>query len=640
MRRFLTQRLTQLTIMLLILVSLALPAAATPVQDEFFLPPGFSVETVIDGLSLPIAFDVARDGRIFVAEKSGRVRVVENGVLLEEPFIDLSHEVNDDQTRGLMGLALHPNFPRTPYIYVTYVYEPAEAKGHPDSGGRVSRLARIEASAADSNVHKPGGFVVLLGKNSTWENIGNPDEGDQPPFSCEDAAGTPVQDCLPAESSAHIIDFVKFGRDGALYVSNGDGTTNFKANHRAQNLDSLAGKILRINPITGQGYATNPFYDGDPNSNRSKIYALGLRNPFRFTFAPNSGELFVADVGNSDWEEINRGRSGANFGWPCFEGREKIQDHPLCDPLHNGDYPATFSAFEYPHAQGFGAVIGGDFYTGRAYPARYRGGYFFHDFNVGALQYLSFGANGAAAVNDFGSAVPAIVQITPSASGDLYLLSLARGALYRLRYNAAAASSSAPAAATDDEIEADAAEEDTASASTAAAAPSGPLPSGAGTGNILREVWTGISGKTVGDLTGLDAFPGSPDQTDLLPALEGPRGSKDYGQRISGYIYPPVTGQYRFWIASDDQSQLWLSTDATPANKQLIAGVTDWTPSREFDKSASQSSPAVTLRAGQRYYIEVLHKQADQKDNVSVAWQPPGGGRSVIDGQYLSPAGE
>jgi hypothetical protein len=290
-------------------------------------------------------------------------------------------------------------------------------------------------------------------------------------------------------------------------------------------------------------------------------------------------------------------------------------------------------------------VIGGDFYTGRSYPARYRGGYFFHDFNVGALQYLSFGANGAAAVNDFGSAVPAIVQITPSASGDLYLLSLARGALYRLRYNAAMASSLAPAATTgdetDSETEAEApAEEDGGSAASAAAAPSGPLPSGAGTGNILREVWTGISGKAVGDLTGLDAFPGSPDQTELLPALEGPRGGKDYGQRISGYIYPPVTGQYRFWIASDDQSQLWLSTDATTANKQLIAGVTDWTPSREYDKSASQASPAVTLRAGQRYYIEVLHKQADQKDNVSVAWQPPGGGRGVIDGQYLSPAGE
>jgi glucose/arabinose dehydrogenase len=634
MRRFLSRQFFPLKAMLLVLLGATMPATAAPVQQEFFLPPGFSVQTVVDGLSLPTAFDVARDGRIFVAEKSGRVRVFQNGVLLEEPFIDLSHEVNDDQTRGMMGLALHPNFPRTPYVYVTYVYEPPEAKGYPDSGGRVSRLARIEASALDSNVHKPGGFVVLMGKNSTWENIGNPDQPDKPPFSCQDEAETPVQDCLPAESSAHVIDFVKFGRDGALYVSNGDGTTNFKANHRAQNLDSLAGKILRINPITGQGYATNPFYDGNPNSNRSKVYVLGMRNPFRFTFSPSSGELFVADVGNSDWEEINRGRSGANFGWPCFEGREKIQDHPLCDPLHNGDAPVTFSAYEYPHAQGFGAVIGGDFYTGRSYPASYRGGYFFHDFNVGVLQYLSFGATGAAAVHDFGTAIPAIVQITPGPSGDLYLLSLARGALYRLRYNAAAAAS-APVQA-----DAETADEDAVASTITSSAPASLAPAGAGTGTILRQVWNGASGKTVGDLTGLEAFPANPDETQLLPALEGPRGGKDYGQRIVGYIHPPLTGQYRFWIASDDQSQLWLSTDDDPANKQLIAGVNDWTPSRVFDKHPSQASPPVNLRAGQRYYIEVLHKQADQKDNVAVAWQPPGSGRSVIDGQYLSPLAE
>ena len=633
MRRFLSRQFSLAILLITGLLAGAAPVKAAPVQEEFVLPPGFYVETVVDGLNLPTAFDIARDGRIFIAEKSGRVRVVENGVLLEEPFIDLSHEVNDDQTRGMMGLALHPNFPRTPFVYLSYVYEPAEAKGHPDSGGRVSRLVRVEASATDSNVHKPGAFYVMLGNNSTFANIGNPDQADAPPFSCQDAAGTPVQDCLPAESSAHVIDFVKFGSDGALYVSNGDGTTNFKANHRAQNLDSLAGKILRINPFTGQGYATNPFFDGDYNSNRSKVFALGMRNPFRFSFSPYTGELFVADVGNNDWEEINRGRAGANFGWPCYEGREKIQDHPLCDPLHNGDYPVTFAAYEYPHAQGFGAVIGGDFYSGRNYPARYRGGYFFHDFNVGALQYLSFAGNGTARINDFGGAVPAIVQITPGPGGDLLLLSLARGAIYRLRYSAsAAAAAPAPAPVEDD------AGADEGSEAGAAAVPAGPLPSGDGTGQILREVWSGIGGKTLGDLTGLGSYPDNPDTTELLPALESPRGDRDYGQRIRGYIHPPVTGQYRFWIASDDQSQLWLSTSANPANKQLIAGVPDWTPSREYDKYPEQASPPVTLRAGQTYYIEVLHKQADQKDNLSVAWQPPGGGRSVIAGEYLSPA--
>ncbi|MCB9137411.1 MAG: PQQ-dependent sugar dehydrogenase [Caldilineaceae bacterium] len=634
MRHSLARQLAVVLLTISTLLTASLPAAAAPAAEEFIFPPGFSVEAIAEELNLPTAFDIAADGRIFVAEKAGRVRVVQNGVLLEEPFIDLSHEVNDSETRGMMGLALHPNFPRTPFIYLSYVYEPPEAKGHPDSGGRVSRLVRVEADLTNTNVHKPGSFFVMLGKNSTFANIGNPDKADQPPFSCQDAAGTPVQDCLPAESSAHVIDFVKFGPDGALYVSNGDGTTNFKANQRAQDPNSLAGKILRINPLTGQGYANNPFFDGDYNSNRSKVYALGMRNPFRFTFSPYTGEIFVADVGNEDWEEINRGRMGANFGWPCFEGREKIRDHALCDPVHSGAYPATFAAYEYPHSQGYGAAIGGDFYTGSGYPARYRGGYFFHDFNVGAIQYLTFAANGAAAVHDFGGLTPAIVQISRGPGGDLLLLSLARGALYRLRYSAAAAAA-APTPAGGEGVEGE--EVDSTTSTTTNSAPAGPLPAGQGSGNILREVWTGIGGTSVGDLTNADAFGGKPDRTELLPALESPQGDKDYGERISGYIYPPVTGQYRFWIASDDQSQLLLSTDASPANKRIIAAVPDWTPSREYDKYPDQASRPVTLRAGQRYYIEVLHKQADQKVNLSVAWQPPGSGRSVIDGAYLSP---
>jgi len=157
-------------------------------------------------------------------------------------------------------------------------------------------------------------------------------------------------------------------------------------------------------------------------------------------------------------------------------------------------------------------------------------------------------------------------------------------------------------------------------------------------GTVLYERWTGISGTAVSNLTSNAAYPNSPSFTDYLTTLEGPTNLMDnYGTRIRGYLYPPTTGNYTFWIAGDDHCELRLSTNGTPANAALIANVPDWTNSRQWNKFSSQQSSPVALTAGQKYYIEVLHKEGGGGDNIAVAWSGPGISQQVIDGQYLSP---
>jgi glucose/arabinose dehydrogenase len=597
-----------------------LPAATLPVAAKplaIAAPNGFWFEAVVDGFDLPTAFAIAPDGRIFIAQKEGLVRVFHNGQLQEEPFIDLSNEVNATNERGLLGIAVHPRWPAVPYVYFAYVYEPPEAKGYPDTGARVSRVLRLSADPNNLNKHLPGSGEVILGKNSVFANIGNPEQGDKKPFSCLDANGAFIQDCLPDEGTSHSVDHLVFGKDGSLYVSAGDGINfNSAVNVRAQNPDSPVGKILRIDPITGQGYANNPFYDGNPNSNRSKVYALGFRNPFRFTLHPATGRIVVADVGNFDWEEVSMGGAGANFGWPCFEGPEIKVDDNGCEGVVGGQTPSIQALYSYPHENGRGSVIGGDFYIGNSYPGYYRGAYFFGDFNVGMMFVMTFNADGSVDVADFASGVPGPVQITAGPGGDLYVLCIT-GALFRLRY---VGDTSAAAAA------------------PVASSTGGATGAAAGTGKILREWWTGIPGNNVTNLTKSSAFQGKPSGSDLIPAFEAPLSfNNDFGQRIRGYIHPPASGDYLFWIAADDAAQLWLSTDDKPENKQLIAGVPAWTASRQFDKYPEQQSGIVQLEAGKKYYIEALHKDADQKDNLAVAWQAPGGERAIIEGKYLSP---
>ena len=296
-----TKRLCQRAAWLLLLMLTVVPSGHTLYAQgpagQISLPDGFIHEVVTNKLDGPTAFAVAPDGRIFFTQKSGVVRIMQDNRLLPENFIDISQQVNHAYNRGLVGIAVHPNFPQTPFVYLSYVYQPKEAYAHKEIGARLSRVMRVSADPANLNKALAGSEVILLGAGGEFAQIGNPDKPDRAPYTCQDEAGKALRDCIPVEGTAHQANMLRFGRDGALYVGVGDGGEYDAAGLRAQDLDSLSGKILRINPATGAGYANNPFATSDLQSNLSKIYLLGLRNPFRFAFHPTTAALLIGDVG-------------------------------------------------------------------------------------------------------------------------------------------------------------------------------------------------------------------------------------------------------------------------------------------------------------------------------------------------------
>ncbi|MBN1247761.1 MAG: PQQ-dependent sugar dehydrogenase, partial [Anaerolineae bacterium] len=414
----------------------------------------FTTERVLGGLAQPTAIDWAPDGRMFIAHQSGLVLVTDGGT--PTTFVDISDEVNNNWNRGLIGIAVHPKFPTEPYVYLLYTYDPPGLPG-PDgavdgkdgNGARVSRLLRVEADPAEGYnaalpATVPDARRVLLGKNSTLANLGDPadaggDLGTNP--ACTSPGGSAITDCLPSEGPSHSVGAVVFGRDGNLWVTNGEGapyiTPDYRAG-RAQDVDSLGGKVLRIDPDTGEGLPDNPFYNGDPTRNRSRVWAMGLRNPFRVALHPEQNVLYVGDVGWFAWEELNYGGEGYNFGWPCYEGGASGNlQHALyntyagtaayCQPLYDAEPNNGIEAPAYAYQNIAGAaIVAGDFYTGTRYPARYQNALFIADYDKRTITTLTFDDAGATA-NLFLENVSALggpVDLRLGPDGYLYYVAL------------------------------------------------------------------------------------------------------------------------------------------------------------------------------------------------------------------------
>ncbi len=396
------------------------------------VPAGFTINSVAQGFNTPTTAQFAPDGRLFVAQKDGTIKIVKNGLTLAQPFY-VTPKVNNYVDRGLLGMTLDPNFATNHYVYLLYTYDNQPGN---NPAPKTGRLLRVTASG---DVALAGSEQVILGTT-----VGTPS---QP--SCENY---PVNtNCIPADGLSHGPDTVLFGPDGKMYVSIGESSNyndvDVKA-FRAQNLDSLSGKVLRLNP-DGTAPADNPFYTGNPNDNRSKVYALGLRNPFRLGIRDADGLVVVGDVGWSGWEEVNVVFPGANFGWPCYEGNAQqngaggtaaYKDQAACQQMYAAP-PDTlsFPKLTYPHPPG-SAIVGGIFYTGTNYPAQYQGRYFFGDYAKNQIYTLQLDANDdlvPGSNTTFANNAAGPVSFFKGPSGDIYYVGILTGAVYHVTYSTA-----------------------------------------------------------------------------------------------------------------------------------------------------------------------------------------------------------
>ena len=344
------------------------------------VPSGFQDVNVVGGLTGPTAMQFAPDGRLFVAQQNGQLRVIKNGVLLATPFISLT--VSSSGERGLLGVAFDPNFAGNQFVYLFYTATTPSVH---------NRISRFTASGDVVNAAVPE--VVLL----DFDNLSG--------------------------ATNHNGGALHFGLDGKLYAAHGDNANG----SNAQTLTNLLGKIIRMNPVpdpVAQVPSDNPFFATATGKNRL-IWTLGHRNPFTFTVQPVTGLTYVNDVGEVTWEEIDDARAGRNFGWPSTEGSFNVASFPqFTNPVysyrHSGAPPTGC------------AITGGAFYNPpvATFPPSYVGKYFFADFCSGWIYVLDPGNPGTA--TQFATAVSSPVDLQVGPDGALYYLARGSGSVGKI----------------------------------------------------------------------------------------------------------------------------------------------------------------------------------------------------------------
>jgi len=355
-------------------------------------PSGLAVEEVVGGLASPVYLTVApgpegtRDRRLFIVEQPGRIRIVGvDGILRSTPFLDITDRVDCCGERGLLSVAFHPDYAASGWFFVNYTDD--------DGDTRVER------------------YTV----------------SDDPALADESSAELILQ--VPQPFGNHNGGLNVFGPDGMLYVGLGDGGSGGDPQGNGQNRGTLLGSLLRLDVDEGLPYTVpddNPFV-GTPGA-RPEIWAYGLRNPWRYSFDHQAGELYIADVGQNQWEEINRvpaDKGGLNFGWNVMEASH-CYGNGTCD-----EEGLTLPVAEYSHAEGC-SVTGGYVYRGSALPAL-TGHYFFADYCDGWVRSLEPGGGNTPSVRSWSLGdLGRITSFGEDSEGELYILSQ-DGSMYRLQ---------------------------------------------------------------------------------------------------------------------------------------------------------------------------------------------------------------
>lgn len=340
-------------------------------------------------LGFPTALAFPPDGRIFMLERSGLIRVRVSGGFLSRPYVDIRSRVLSGGEQGLLGMAFHPGFRSNGLFYLSYT----------DTGGSL-RISRFRASPT-ANTASTSEYNLL--------RVAHPG------------------------ASNHNAGQLAFGRDGYLYISTGDGGGGGDPNGNAQNYGSLLGKILRIDISHGCGSlrycipSTNPFVG--MTGRRGEIWALGVRNAWKFSFDRSSGTMFIADVGQGTNEEITTiANGGRNLGWDCYEGKLNTISQ------YGGSYCSgrtfTMPVYQYGHSSGRCAIIGGYMYRGRTYASLMGGSYIFADYCTGEIWGIGMPAGSwvVARVYDHPTQITTFGE---SISGEIFMADAA-GSVYRV----------------------------------------------------------------------------------------------------------------------------------------------------------------------------------------------------------------